>query len=114
MDIIQGEQFTRYIGGTNIGYSQCDQIVLVCYECSTKAIAFTFVKVADPLYPGAALLEPSDDPDYELKIFVTEAMTENLRPGTYKMEAKRVISGVKQPIAKGREAFMTVSKTLIP
>ena len=114
MDIIQGEQFTRYIGGVNIGYDQCDQIILLCYDCATKETAFVFVKVADPAYPAAGLIEKSDDTEYELKIFVTEAMTENLRPGTYKMEAKRVISGVKQPIAKGREPFFTVSKTLIP
>lgn len=114
MDIIQGEQFWRYIGGTSIDYAGCSQIVLHVYNQSTKETAFTFVKVADPVkYPGSALLVASNDPAYEVMIFVTSEMTLPLKSGCYYMEAKRTIAGVEQPIVKSKVPFFTVTKTLV-
>jgi|WetSurMetagenome_2_1015567.scaffolds.fasta_scaffold01806_12 hypothetical protein len=109
MEILQGEQFTRYITGTNIDYDTCSQIVLRVYEKTTGKIALTFVKVADEeTYSGAELLTKSDTTDYKLKVFITSAMTKELNPGIYCMEAKRVISGEDQPIIKGVQDFFTV------
>ena len=115
MDIIQGEQFMRYVGGTSIDYASCSQIVLMVYNQSNKETAFTFVKVADPVnYPGSSLLQLSNDPNYEVMMFVTAEMTLSLKPGSYYMEAKRTIAGVAQPIVKSKAPFFTVTKTLVP
>ena len=94
----------RYIAGSNIDYDLCDQIVLSIYNADTGAVALNFVKAFDTDYPSSAttnLLAKSVSADYKLQIFVTEAMTKALAPGSYYMEAKRVISGVQQPIIKG-------------
>lgn len=113
MDKIQGSQFYAYLTGNNMDYDLCSQIVLVVYDGSTEQIVWRFVKQTDPVqYPDAYIIEKSEDPDYKLKIFITEAMTLALQPGTYKMEAKRVIAGIKQPVMKSRSVFLTITKTL--
>jgi len=115
MEILQGEQFMRYVAGSNIDYDLCDQIVLSIYNSDTGDIALNFVKAFDTDYPNTstknALLEKSANEAYKLQIFITEAMTKALTPGVYYIEAKREISGVKQPIIKGILPFFTVKKS---
>lgn len=113
MEILQGEQFVRYIGGTNIDYDLCSQIVLACYKEKTKEIALTWVKVADEEnYPDAELLEKSDNPNYKLKILVTSEMTEALDLGVYHMEAKRTLIDDTTTIIKGQTPFFNVKKSV--
>lgn len=112
MEILQGEQFTRYIKG-GVEFDSCSQIVMRVFKRDTNTPVMTFVKVADEAYPGAELIEKSDSTDYYFKIFITEAMTKVLVPGIYDIEAKWTVDGEKQPIVKSAGDFLKVKTSLL-
>lgn len=112
MEIYQGEQFYRYIYGDNIDYDACSQIVLALYRKNDIKVVQYFVKIIDEEYPDAELLQKSDNPNFNLQIFFTEAMTLKYVEGTYLLEAKRVINGINMPVIKGVEEIFTVKKSM--
>lgn len=113
MEILQGEQFTRYIKG-GVEYDSCSQIVMRVFKRDTSTPVMTFVKVADESnYPNAGTIEKSDSTDYFFKILITEEMTKSLEPGIYDIEAKWTVSGEKQPIVKSAGEFLKVKKALL-
>ena len=109
MQVMQGEQFSRLIGG--IDYDACDQIALLLYREPERDEKVYFTKIADELYPNAGLIAKSEDADFGLKIEITEEITSTLLLGDYKMEAKIVIAGVNAPIIKSKEDFFTLIKS---
>jgi len=109
LEVMQGEQFSRMIGG--IKYDQCSQIVLVLYQEANQSSRTYFVKTEDVQYPGAQIITKTEDPDLQLRIDITKEITESLALGNYHMEAQRVISGVKAPILKSRKIFMNLIKS---
>lgn len=113
MEILQGEQFTRYIKG-GVEFDSCSQIVMGVFKRDTSTFAMTFVKVPDEInYPNAGIIEKSDSTDYYFKIFITEAMTKTLKRGIYDIEAKWVVDGEKQPIVKSAGEFLKVKEALL-
>jgi hypothetical protein len=113
MEILQGEQFTRYIKG-GVEYDNCSQIVMRVFKRDSIAPVMTFVKVADETnYPKASLIEKSDSTDYYFKIFISEEMTKSLEVGIYDIEARWTVNGDDQPIVKSAGEFLKVKKSLL-
>lgn len=113
MEVFQGEQFYRYIWGDNIDYDFCSQIVLALYRKGTSDVIQFFVKVADEdNYPGAEIIQKSDNPNFKLQILFKTSMTSKYLEGVYMLEAKRVIDGINMPIIKGIEEIFTIKRSL--
>jgi len=113
MDVFQGEQFYRYIYGDNIDYDACSQIVLALYRKGSSDVVQFFVKVEDNAnYPGAELIQKSDNQNFKLQILFKTSMTAKYVEGTYMLEAKRIINGINMPVIKGIEEIFTIKKSL--
>lgn len=112
MKAVKGTQFPRYIGGQNINYDLCSQILLVVYNELSKQKVLYFTKVPDPKYPSAGQILKSDNPEYELMVWITEDMTLSLAVGSYMIEGKRTINQEKQGkpdlILKGVGSFIEI------
>lgn len=110
MEIYQGQQIKRYIGGDNTGFDDCSQIEIAIYENETGNVAMRFFKVSDPEHNDAGVIEASDSLDYNLMITVTKEMTEDLAPGEYCIEISRTMV-LDDQIFKSVANFFTVKKS---
>lgn len=110
MEIYQGQQLKRYIGGDNTGFDDCSQIEIAIYENETGNVGMRFFKVSDPEHNDAGIIEESDSLDYNLMITVTKEMTEGLTPGKYCIEISRTMDSDGQ-IFKSVTDFFTVKKS---
>ena len=109
LEVMQGEQFQRLIGG--VDYDACDQILLVLYREPERDNKTYFIKEADTDYPNAQILLKTQNASMPISIEITEEMTKTLPLGEYYLEAKFSISGVLQPIIKGKKKFFTLVKS---
>ena len=109
LTVMQGEQFTRLIGG--IPYDGCDQIVLCLYREPERDNKTYFVKVADENYPDAYIIWKSENSNYEIGIDITKELTGSLSFGEYFMEGMAQVSGVNEPILKNVKPFFNLVKS---
>ena len=109
MEILQGEQLYRYIGGSTLSYEDCEQILITVYNATTRVVVANYLKVADDAYPDAGVIEQSDVLDFEFMVFLSSEFTNTLPIGTYYMELERT---VLPTITKDTVEFITVTDSI--
>lgn len=109
MEVLQGEQYTQYIGGDNIDPNVCTQILIaIVNESRTRRLLlFGLNPIEGVTYDG--VVEASEDPAYKVKITFTEEQTNRLAPGLYFLEAKRVLAD--NQVIKDQVELFTIIKS---
>ena len=108
----QGTQFRKQLKFTTSTYDSCEQIEVVVFNELAKTVGLTFLKVEDANIPNAILIEQTDIDKKVIDLWFLEETTNQLL-GTYTIEVKLSICGVKMPIIKIRSELFTIqtSKT---
>lgn len=108
----QGSQFKKQLQFSSATYDTCEQIEVVVFNEMSKTIGAVFLKVEDADIPDAIIIEQSDVDLKVIDLWFSEETTKRLL-GTYTIEVKLSINGVKMPIIKVRNDLFTIqiSKT---
>lgn len=111
MDKIQGEQFTLPLLSTEIGYTNCEQIIVVVFD-STPQIVASFVKVASDKYPNAELITVDSNNDKLINLFFSKETTAKML-GKYTFEVQKTVGGTRMPVFKFQNDALNFKKSMI-
>ena len=96
--IKQGEQFPKQFCLTGATTDDFEQIVVKFFHAETGQ-DIVFVKVADPSYPDASIIDIYED-KINFHCFFTESMTNTMELGLWRVEIKCDYQGNISPIFK--------------
>lgn len=109
--IKQGEQFPKQFCLTGATTDEFEQIVVKFYHTDVEQ-SVVFVKVPDPAYPDASIIDIYED-KVNFHCFFTESITSKMELGLWKVEIKCDYQGNISPIWKIKENVFIVRSSEI-